>query len=148
MADKRIVPVVMPKWGLSMKEGKLTGWLVEDGKRINVGETILEVETDKIAGALESTDAGTLRKRDEPAFSWAKQVQSTVNRPREAAVNRALRSSHHVRAAPPSGLFSHRAAHFGPRRDDVGLARLGGCCSRLVVLPARGFRGRGNSRPV
>jgi pyruvate dehydrogenase E2 component (dihydrolipoamide acetyltransferase) len=63
MTDQRIIPVVMPKWGLSMKEGKLTSWLVEPGKRINPGEAILEVETDKIAGALEATDAGLLRRR-------------------------------------------------------------------------------------
>ena len=63
MSDQRIVPIVMPKWGLSMKEGKVTGWLLEDGSRINPGDAILEVETDKIAGAVEAHDAGVLRRR-------------------------------------------------------------------------------------
>ncbi len=63
MTHDTIVPIVMPKWGLSMQEGRVNEWLVADGADIAVGDEILEVETDKIAGAVEAPDAGVLRRR-------------------------------------------------------------------------------------
>ena len=58
-----ITPIVMPKWGLSMQEGTVTSWLVEVGTQIEVGMPILEVETDKIANAVEAPDPGLLRRK-------------------------------------------------------------------------------------
>jgi pyruvate dehydrogenase E2 component (dihydrolipoamide acetyltransferase) len=58
-----ITPIVMPKWGLSMKEGTVIEWLVEEGTTISVGMPILEVETDKIANAVEAPDPGLLRRK-------------------------------------------------------------------------------------
>jgi pyruvate dehydrogenase E2 component (dihydrolipoamide acetyltransferase) len=62
MSDSSITPLLMPKWGLSMQEGILVEWLVEEGAEISVGDEIMEVETDKIASAVEAADAGTLRR--------------------------------------------------------------------------------------
>ena len=58
-----IVPILMPKWGLSMKQGTLSSWLVEEGSEISPGDEIMDVETDKIANAVEATDGGLLRRR-------------------------------------------------------------------------------------
>lgn len=58
-----ITPIVMPKWGLSMSEGTVVSWLVEEGAQITVGMPILEVESDKIANAVEAPDPGLLRRR-------------------------------------------------------------------------------------
>jgi pyruvate dehydrogenase E2 component (dihydrolipoamide acetyltransferase) len=63
MAHEGITPVVMPKWGLEMREGLIAGWLVEEGTRISVGQPILDVETDKISNAMEAPDPGLLRRR-------------------------------------------------------------------------------------
>ncbi|PZX24847.1 Dihydrolipoyllysine-residue acetyltransferase component of acetoin cleaving system [Cupriavidus phytorum] len=63
MATPAITPIVMPKWGLSMKEGTVNAWLVDEGTEITVGMPILDVETDKIANAVEAPDAGTLRRK-------------------------------------------------------------------------------------
>lgn len=63
MSESDITPVLMPKWGLSMSEGVLVDWLVDEGAEIAVGDEIMEVETDKIASAVEAADAGILRRR-------------------------------------------------------------------------------------
>lgn len=63
MTASAITPIVMPKWGLSMAEGTVVAWLVEEGTEVSVGLPILEVETDKIANAVEAADPGLLRRR-------------------------------------------------------------------------------------
>ena len=63
MTDTRIVPIVMPKWGLEMREGTVTAWLVEEGAEIAVGTPIVDVETDKISNAVEAPDPGLLRRQ-------------------------------------------------------------------------------------
>jgi pyruvate dehydrogenase E2 component (dihydrolipoamide acetyltransferase) len=58
-----ITPILMPKWGLSMREGKLAAWHVAEGATIAPGDEIMDVETDKIANVVEAADGGLLRRR-------------------------------------------------------------------------------------
>ena len=62
MTDTRIVAVTMPKWGLSMQLGKIIGWIAAEGDEVSVGDELVDIETEKIAGTLEAADAGTLRR--------------------------------------------------------------------------------------
>ena len=59
----RIYPVTMPKWGLSMQEGKVNRWLVDVGDSLQAGAEVVEVESDKIAGVIEAAGGGVLRRR-------------------------------------------------------------------------------------
>ncbi|HRZ62012.1 MAG TPA: acetoin dehydrogenase dihydrolipoyllysine-residue acetyltransferase subunit, partial [Rubrivivax sp.] len=63
MGAQGITPLVMPKWGLEMRQGTITGWLVDEGARIEVGTPVVDVETDKISNAVEAPDAGLLRRK-------------------------------------------------------------------------------------
>jgi len=52
--------ILMPKWGLTMKEGKVSRWLKAEGDTVAAGEPLLEVETSKITNVVESPGAGVL----------------------------------------------------------------------------------------
>jgi pyruvate dehydrogenase E2 component (dihydrolipoamide acetyltransferase) len=57
-----IQAITMPKWGMTMVEGKLVRWLADEGKHIATGQEVMEVETEKITNVVESTVGGTIRR--------------------------------------------------------------------------------------
>lgn len=57
-----ITKVVMPPLGETMDEGKIITWIKKEGDMVKRGETLLEVETDKVNIEVESFGTGVLRK--------------------------------------------------------------------------------------
>ena len=58
-----IIAITMPRWGLTMEEGTVTDWMAKPGDTIEKGAEIVEIETSKLAGPVESPAAGTLRRQ-------------------------------------------------------------------------------------
>jgi len=56
------VKVMMPKGSDTMTEGKVLKWLKKEGDPIATGDTVVEIETDKVDMEVEAMGAGVLRK--------------------------------------------------------------------------------------
>lgn len=54
------VDLLMPKLGLTMEEGTLVRWRVAEGDRVEQGQTVLEVETDKVVVEVEAPASGVM----------------------------------------------------------------------------------------
>src|ERR1041384_787897 len=54
------VEITMPQLSDTMSEGTVVKWLKKEGDKVNAGETIAEVETDKATMEMEAFDAGTI----------------------------------------------------------------------------------------
>jgi pyruvate dehydrogenase E2 component (dihydrolipoamide acetyltransferase) len=54
--------ITMPKWGIEMQEGTITGWHAAPGATLAKGDPLLDVETEKIVNSVESPYDGTLRR--------------------------------------------------------------------------------------
>ena len=56
------VKVMMPKGSDTMTEGKVLKWLKKEGDVISTGDTVVEIETDKVDMEVEAMGGGVLRK--------------------------------------------------------------------------------------
>jgi pyruvate dehydrogenase E2 component (dihydrolipoamide acetyltransferase) len=54
------IELVMPKLGLTMKEGLIANWLKEEGDTVKKGDGMLEIETEKLTNIIEAPTDGTL----------------------------------------------------------------------------------------
>ncbi|ALJ56314.1 Dihydrolipoyllysine-residue acetyltransferase component of pyruvate dehydrogenase complex [Candidatus Xiphinematobacter sp. Idaho Grape] len=56
------IPIEMPKLSDTMTEGTLLHWLREEGDKIEIGDVLAEIETDKAIMEMEAFDEGVLEK--------------------------------------------------------------------------------------
>jgi pyruvate dehydrogenase E2 component (dihydrolipoamide acetyltransferase) len=55
-------PIIMPKFGQMTEESAIVEWLKKEGDKVNKGDILFTVETDKSVMEVESFEAGTLLK--------------------------------------------------------------------------------------
>lgn len=55
-----LVPVYMPKFGMTMTEGFITQWHVEEGATVQQGDPLFTVETEKANADVEAPASGTV----------------------------------------------------------------------------------------
>ena len=51
--------VIMPQIGMTMQEGAITKWLKADGDKVEKGEPLFEIMTEKLENQIESVATGT-----------------------------------------------------------------------------------------
>lgn len=55
--------LTMPKLRPEMEKGVLCAWLKEEGEKVEAGEPVFEVETDKVVQQIEASESGILSQQ-------------------------------------------------------------------------------------
>ncbi len=56
------IQILLPKADPSMTEGKVMEWSKKEGDKVEVGDTLVMIETEKVEYPVEATAAGVLKK--------------------------------------------------------------------------------------
>jgi pyruvate dehydrogenase E2 component (dihydrolipoamide acetyltransferase) len=123
--------VVMPKLSDTMEEGRILRWLKQEGEKVETGQALAEVETDKATVEMEAYTNGTLRKVFAPQGATVKvgSLIAVVGTPDEdisaieteaakgAAATPAPASPAQPRPAPPASAATPAPRASSPRPE-------------------------------
>ncbi|WP_243348981.1 dihydrolipoyl dehydrogenase [Parabacteroides sp. FAFU027] len=157
--------IIMPKAGIDMTEGQIVKWLKQEGDKVEEGEIILEIMTDKTSMEIEAEVSGYLIKilhREGETVPVAEviayigeQGESPDNQPEEktedAPVEQPqtgdkplirLEDSYHVVVigGGPAGYFAAiRAAQLGAKVAIIEKGAYGGTCLNWGCIPTKAY---------
>jgi pyruvate/2-oxoglutarate dehydrogenase complex dihydrolipoamide acyltransferase (E2) component len=57
-----VTPILLPKAGMNMAEATIVAWRKSPGERVEQGEPVVAVETDKVEMEIEAPVSGVLRE--------------------------------------------------------------------------------------
>ena len=117
--------VTMPKWGLTMTSGTITGWSREEGDPVTEGTPLLTVETEKAVDDVEAPASGVLRKivADVGSEVPVMGAVAIITAPEEVLSDdevQALVATSSVAAAAPDGAVPRAAREARQATRDVG----------------------------
>lgn len=72
------IDILMPALSPTMEEGKISKWLKKEGDKVEPGDTIAEIETDKATMEVESADEGIIGKILVPEGSEGVKVNTPI----------------------------------------------------------------------
>ncbi|MEE2675146.1 MAG: alpha/beta fold hydrolase [Myxococcota bacterium] len=115
------IAVAMPRLGMTMEEGTVVEWPVPVGGRVEKGETLLIIETEKAESEIEATLSGTLRHvYAEPGETLRCGVLlAAITEEADEAFDADVFAAEYV---PPDGPIIETAIE-GPRQDAVAPVR-------------------------
>ncbi|HEY6957642.1 MAG TPA: dihydrolipoamide acetyltransferase family protein [Candidatus Limnocylindria bacterium] len=129
-----VTRVILPKLGLTMDEGRIIAWHKKEGDRVEKGEILFEVETDKANMEIESPAAGYVRHilvepdRMVPVTTLIALLSDTPDED--------IPDAEHVAAATPE------VAEATPRAAERSPSLAQGVPSLATVVPGDGERVR------
>jgi pyruvate dehydrogenase E2 component (dihydrolipoamide acetyltransferase) len=128
----------MPKLGLTMEEGTIVRWLVDDGDDVAQGTAVLLVETDKVETEVESPASGRLQRlgNEGDTFRCGEQIAWLLAAGEAPAPARATPSDAAAALAmAPAAASSVASSNGGALPPPAGVGAPAGERGRLLASP-------------
>jgi len=115
-----LIPVPLPQMGESVTEGTVGSWLKQVGDRVQAGETLVEIQTDKVDAEVPAPASGVVAEILVPEGETA--TAGTILARLQGAVAESIRAE--PPPAPPSGPPATPAGANGAARESVDASPL------------------------